>query len=249
MARNIRHFVTSNGIAVIALFVALTGTASAATYVVARNSQIGPGTVSGHHPPSGKHANLISGSVATRDLRDGSVTAGKLATGSVNSAKIANGSVTGTDVQNGSIGPADAAPLTVTTVADAVKTSDACAGLTPTYNTFCSNDSANYWGSYNKFSDTNWEPVTVTKDLQGFVHLQGMMHCVAAGTPSLYCPSVVFILPPAFRPAASLTFAADSNSSAARIDVTSTGVVHWETTGGGDPSNYVSLSGLTFRAG
>lgn len=48
-------------VACIALLVALGGTATAVTYVVSSNSQIDPGTVSGHLPPSGKHSNLIAG--------------------------------------------------------------------------------------------------------------------------------------------------------------------------------------------
>jgi len=55
-------------VACIALFVALGGTATAVTYVVSSNSQIGPGTISGHQPPSGKHANIIAGTVNGQDL-------------------------------------------------------------------------------------------------------------------------------------------------------------------------------------
>ena len=58
-------------VACIALLVALGGTATAVTYVVSSNSQIGPGTVSGHLPPSGKHSNLIAGSVNGQDLAGG----------------------------------------------------------------------------------------------------------------------------------------------------------------------------------
>src|SRR3954452_13049501 len=60
-------------VACIALFVALGGTATAVTYVVSSNSQIGPGTVSGHKPPTGKHANLIAGSVNGQDIADNSL--------------------------------------------------------------------------------------------------------------------------------------------------------------------------------
>ena len=56
-------------VACIALFVALGGTAMAA-YIVSSNSQIGPGTVSGHKPPSGKHANVIAGSINGADIAD-----------------------------------------------------------------------------------------------------------------------------------------------------------------------------------
>ncbi len=60
-------------VACIALFVALGGTATAVTYVVSSNSQIGPGTISGHKPPTGKHSNLIAGSVNGQDVADNSL--------------------------------------------------------------------------------------------------------------------------------------------------------------------------------
>jgi hypothetical protein len=57
-------------VACIALFVALGGTATAVTYVVSSNSQIGPGTISGNNPPSGDHANIIAGSVTGGDVAE-----------------------------------------------------------------------------------------------------------------------------------------------------------------------------------
>jgi hypothetical protein len=55
-------------VACVALFVAVGGTALAASYVVSSNSQVARGTISGHRPPSGKHANIIGGSISVRDL-------------------------------------------------------------------------------------------------------------------------------------------------------------------------------------
>ena len=46
-------------VAMLALVFALAGTAEAA-YLITSNSQVGPGTISGHKPPSGDHANIIS---------------------------------------------------------------------------------------------------------------------------------------------------------------------------------------------
>ena len=60
-------------VACIALFVALGGTATAVTYVVSSNSQIGPNTISGHKPPTGKHSNVIAGSINGQDVADNSV--------------------------------------------------------------------------------------------------------------------------------------------------------------------------------
>lgn len=60
-------------VAYLALFVALGGTATAVTYVVSSNSQIGPNTISGHKPPTGDHANVIAGSINGQDVADNSV--------------------------------------------------------------------------------------------------------------------------------------------------------------------------------
>jgi hypothetical protein len=35
--------------------------------IISKNSQVGRGTIAGHHPPSGKHPNIIGGSVSGRD--------------------------------------------------------------------------------------------------------------------------------------------------------------------------------------
>ena len=53
-----KRFRPSHGtvVAYLALFVALGGTATAVTYVVSSNSQVGPNTISGHKPPTGDHA-------------------------------------------------------------------------------------------------------------------------------------------------------------------------------------------------
>jgi hypothetical protein len=80
-------------VACVALFVALGGTALAATYVVSSNSQVGPGTISGHHPPTGNHTNIIAGSVNNSDLADGSVHASKLAGGAVRAPALGTISV------------------------------------------------------------------------------------------------------------------------------------------------------------
>jgi hypothetical protein len=55
-------------------FLVLGGGTALAAYVVSSNSQIGPGTVSGHKPPSGEHANIIAGSVNGQDVADNSLT-------------------------------------------------------------------------------------------------------------------------------------------------------------------------------
>jgi hypothetical protein len=50
-----------------ALLVSVGGNAAAAL-IITKNNQIGAGTVAGHHPPLGDHANIIAGSIAGHDL-------------------------------------------------------------------------------------------------------------------------------------------------------------------------------------
>src|SRR5436190_2540118 len=64
------HLTYANVISTLALFLVLGGGTALAAYVVSSNSQIGPNTVSGHKPPTGKHANLIGGSVNGQDVAD-----------------------------------------------------------------------------------------------------------------------------------------------------------------------------------
>jgi hypothetical protein len=58
----------ANVMATLAVFLVVGGGTALGAYVVSSNSQIGPGTVSGHKPPPGKHANIIAGSVNAADL-------------------------------------------------------------------------------------------------------------------------------------------------------------------------------------
>jgi hypothetical protein len=93
--RRIRPRLTyANVMVTILAFLVLGGGTALASFVVSSNSQIGPGTVSGHKPPSGDHSNLIGGSVNGTDL----------ATGAVGTAKIANGAVTAPKLAPAAIG-------------------------------------------------------------------------------------------------------------------------------------------------
>jgi hypothetical protein len=68
----------ANVMVTILAFIVLGGGTALAAYVVSSNSQIGPGTVSGHKPPTGKHANIIAGSVNATDLANQAVGLAKL---------------------------------------------------------------------------------------------------------------------------------------------------------------------------
>jgi hypothetical protein len=68
MRRIASHLTYANVMVTILAFLVLGGGTAIAAYVVTSNSQIGPGTVSGHTPPSGKHPNILAGSVNGGDV-------------------------------------------------------------------------------------------------------------------------------------------------------------------------------------
>jgi hypothetical protein len=115
------HLTFANVVSLAALFVALGGTATAVTYVVSSNSQIGPGTVSGHKAPSGKHPNIIAGSINGRDLNGGAVSGGKLAPNSVDGSKVLDDSLTGSDIATDSLTGADVDESSLGTVANSMR--------------------------------------------------------------------------------------------------------------------------------
>jgi len=69
MRRIRQHLTFANVVSVIALFIALGGTALASV-IITKNSQVDRGTISGHHPPSGDHPNIIGGSINGKDIAD-----------------------------------------------------------------------------------------------------------------------------------------------------------------------------------
>jgi len=70
------HLTYANVMATLAVFLVLGGGTAMAAYVVSSNSQVGPATISGHKPPTGKQANIIAGSVNPTDLANSVVTTG-----------------------------------------------------------------------------------------------------------------------------------------------------------------------------
>jgi hypothetical protein len=63
-----RRMSYANVVATLALVVAMGGTAAAAGVLITSNSQVRHDTISGHNAPSGRHANIIGGSIDGRDL-------------------------------------------------------------------------------------------------------------------------------------------------------------------------------------
>lgn len=84
-----KHLSFANAISCVALFIALSGAAYAATTTLGKKAV--------------KTQNLANGSVTTLKLRGGSVTNLKLRNGAVTGAKIANGTIGSTQLANGAI--------------------------------------------------------------------------------------------------------------------------------------------------
>ena len=99
------HLTYANVMVTLLAFVVLAGGTALGAFVISSNSQIGRGTVAGHKPPSGAHANIIRGSVNDADLAGAAVRTGKIASGAVTTPKIANGAVTNAKLANDSVGP------------------------------------------------------------------------------------------------------------------------------------------------
>jgi hypothetical protein len=128
VSSRIFQFMRHNALGLVAIFIALGGTAVAATQaprnsVVTKSIQKGAVTNPKLKDGAVTGAKVLDGSIAVGDLADGSVNAAKLADGSVNSAKLADGGVGAADladgsvnsatVANGSLTAADLAPGTV----------------------------------------------------------------------------------------------------------------------------------------
>lgn len=106
MLSRLRRHVAANLVGYLALFVALGGTATAATYVVSSNAEIAPGTVEGSAARStGANDNIVNGTITAPDLALDSVTNGKLAPSAVTGAKVLNDSLTGYDIKESKLGP------------------------------------------------------------------------------------------------------------------------------------------------
>jgi hypothetical protein len=266
-----RHFTSAHAIALLALFVALSGSAYAVK------------TING--------ALLKRGSVAGSKLKARAVTSGKLAANAVNGAKIADGAVGGPDLANGAVGTAKLADGAVLTskLANAVVTSVklADAAVTPAQladgavGTSKLGDAAVTAGKLGANSvdgskvvdgsiagsdvtplsftqptlQNGWNTGALTtvpgfgKDATGFVHLRGQILGGTLGTSA-------FQLPAGLRPAQSASFGAlhiaGGSSTVCGVQVGTNGDVTIGIpgdTGCATTAGLYSLDGMTFQAG
>jgi hypothetical protein len=120
MFRLLRHRPSpAMAVALLALFVALGGSAMAA-FVVTSNSQIGPDTIYGANKPADANDNIVDGSIMGRDIKPGSIFGSRIADGSLTAADLAPDAVDSTKVLDESLTSSDLASDSVnaTEIAD-----------------------------------------------------------------------------------------------------------------------------------
>src|SRR3954464_15368527 len=103
-----RRLTFANVVSLMALFFAIGGSAYAAV-IVTSNDDVAPDTIAGHKPGSGKHSNLILGSVTNEDLAPETVKTGRITDGTVALRDLGADSVDSDKVKNESIGSAEIA--------------------------------------------------------------------------------------------------------------------------------------------
>jgi hypothetical protein len=241
MRQQIRsHLTYANVISTLALFLVLGGGTALGAYVISSNSQVGPGTISGHKPPTGDHANIIGGSVNATDLAASAVTTGKLSTGAVASPKLANGAVTATKlgsdsvnsakIVNGSVGSADLAGEAPNDAGLALDTCDA---------------GSDYWDVPGFGVGPHY-----WLDAEGIVHLDGAVSCPGTATNG----TSIFHMPGKYQPAQQVVRfgvlgGSQSLAQVAVIRASNTAAVVYDAgTNGSITDDYVSLDGITYRA-
>jgi len=98
------HLTYANVMSTLAVFLVLGGGTALASYVISSNRQVGPGTISGHHPPGDMHPNIIVGSVGSRDIADNTLTGADIEESKVNGGGDVSGSVANLQLKTGSVG-------------------------------------------------------------------------------------------------------------------------------------------------
>ena len=230
--RLLSHLTYANVMVTILAFIVLGGGTALAAFVVSSNSQVGPGTISGHKPPSGDHSNLIAASVNSTDL----------ANQAVGSAQLK-------------------APEAWHNVGAGSTTQDLCANASNTA-VFCSQgvgqNAAIPWANYGSpFANAGFY-----KDQLGIVHLKGLVSSGSDTIVSVDpVTEPIFRLPPAYAPAHERVFPTVGRNSQGqevvegRVDVNPDGLVVFIEDCAGGPTNcsddggYVTLDAISFRPG
>jgi hypothetical protein len=211
-------------VAIVALVVAMFGTAYAATQ-------------------------LPKNSVGTKQLKANAVTKAKIKKNAITTAKIKKNAVTGAKVKDHSLTGNDINldKLGTVPLANVANTANALAPMEATHQVGAPGEPAFLDGSSNPPSEEGFSfvPVGFYKDHDGVVHLEGVGLAGESGSP----PGLLFQLPSGFRPAAGKTqiFA----SEAGPVFIFGSGVTISGFSLDGDvyaPEGVAFLSGISFRA-
>jgi hypothetical protein len=208
----------ANVISCLALFVALGGSAYAATQ-------------------------LKKNSVGTKQLKKNAVTEAKVGNEAITAAKVKSGTLTGTQIDVSTLGTVPSAKNATSAnnaanainaqhaqIADSIQPPEALHLVGET-----GDPGVTFAPSWKNFAPP-WADAAFYKDREGVVHLQGTV----AGS-GLF--DEVFTLPPGYRPAASEAFVVGGNGGkVARVVVSGSGEVTAQ------PETIVSFDGVTFRA-
>jgi hypothetical protein len=244
-ARICRH-IRSNVVGYVALFLALTGTAYAVDGPLAGQNQVGSEDIINGEV---KNADLGADSVASGKIQDGQVKNADLSIGASSSNTIADGGIQGVDIKADTLTGSQINESTLSTVPDAgaLDGRDSSEFLVrsepPRSPTLESCDGVDDWAPVNGLDPHFW------KDAAGIVHLEGAVTCPGSTTGAS-----IFQMPPTYRPAQSVvrygTLGAGLTLAqvAVVINPFSAGVVFDGGTSA-TTDDYVSLDGITFRAG
>lgn len=205
---------------------------------------------------------MASRLITGRDIKNGSITAADLSTalrgqlartgaagaaGPVGPAGPAGpAGARGISGQDGATGPkGDPGPLIPLEASKALSGGGSCGPLVP---------ACDLWIDATLSTQAGWTRARYYKDPWGIVHLEGLACRAQVGgvvgigackDATGLAGSTMFVLPAGYRPAASRAFAVVASGGTGRVDVAAGGQVIYESGG----TSYVSLDGISFRAG
>ena len=157
---------------------------------------------------------LPRNSVESKHIVNGQVKAADIGANAVNAAKVQDDSLGGDDIDESTLG-----------------------ALSPEAPHFVADeDMLNGWTSLDPF---NWATFSYYKDLEGVVHLSGVLDTSDATGPA------IFSMPAGYIPCGSEIFVVQSGTSSARVDVTNFGEMDAT---GYTADSHMSLSGISYRA-